>query len=85
MTITYSGIADGCPYEVASGGMARCPRFQARAVFDHFAESVVTCAHVRCSIAHPDPDEGGGAAFYARCVLRTGDAETEREFVVPLD
>jgi hypothetical protein len=85
MTTTYSGITDRCPYELASGSMARCPRFQPRIVFDRPAESVVTCAHVRCSIARADPDEGVAAAFYVRCVLRTGDIEAERAFVVPLD
>ena len=85
MTTAYSGIGDRCPFELASGGMADCPRFEARAIFDRPAGSIATCTHLRCSIARPGPGDGGAATFYARCELRTGDFEADRAFVVPLD
>ena len=85
MTSTYCGIGDRCPYELASGAMAGCARFEPRVVFDRPAGSIDTCAHVRCSIARPGSDETMSAIFYPRCVLRTGDFENERAFVVPLD
>lgn len=82
MTVTYTGIGDECPYDVVSGDIAGCPRFEPRAVLDG---SVVTCAHVRCSIDRHGPDGGTASSFYARCVLRSGDLEAARSFVVPLD
>jgi hypothetical protein len=85
MAPTYSGIGDRCPYELVTGSIARCPRFEARAVFDRSDEAIVTCVHVRCSIARPAPDEGTAAIFYPRCILRTGEIETERTFAVPPD
>jgi hypothetical protein len=85
MTTTYRGIGDACPYELVSGRVAGCPRFEPRVVFDRPDGSIVTCAHVRCSIARADPDDGTADAFYTRCVLRTGDLEAELAFVVPPD
>jgi hypothetical protein len=85
MTLTYGGVGDRCPYELVSGSIAGCPRFEARVVFDRSDGAIVTCAHVLCSIARPAPDDGTAASFYPRCVLRTGEIEAERTFVVPLD
>lgn len=85
MAMRYHGAGDGCPYDLVSGNMAGCPRFEPRVVVDRSDEAIVTCAHVRCAIAEPGPGDGTEASFYARCVLRTGDFEAQRAFVVPLD
>jgi hypothetical protein len=83
MTIKVSDFGGRCPYELVSGGMAGCVRFEPRVVFDRPTGPITTCAHVRCSIGQgPGRSE---ATFYARCVLRSGDLEAERAFVVPLD
>lgn len=84
MALRYRGISDECPYELVSGSIAECPRFDPQVVFDRPDGSILTCSHVRSSIDYPAGD-GGDAAFYLRCVLRTGELEAERDFVVPLD
>jgi hypothetical protein len=83
MTITHSAAGDRCPYELASGSMAGCARFEPRVVFERSTGSIATCAHVRSAIA--DPGDGTAATFYPRCELRTGEIDTERTFVVPMD
>jgi hypothetical protein len=78
-------LDDRCPYELASGNVAGCPRFEPCVVLDRADGSIVGCAHARCAIAEPAPSGGTERTFYARCLLRTGDVESERAFVVPLD
>lgn len=83
MALRYRGISDECPYDLVSGSIAECPRFDPQ-VFDRPDGSILTCSHARSSIDYHAGD-GGDAGFYLRCVLRTGELVVEREFVVPLD
>lgn len=85
MALKYRGISDECPYDLVSGSIAECPRFDPQVVFDRPDGSILTCSHARCSIDYLAGDGGGDAGFYLRCVLRTGELEAERDFVVPLD
>jgi hypothetical protein len=48
-------------------------------------EPFIGCAHTRCAITAPGPNGGTERTFYARCVLRTADIESELAFVMPLD
>lgn len=85
MATNYHGPGDRCPYDMASGSVAECPRFEPCVALDRPDGPILGCAHVRCAIADPGSTGGTERTFYARCVLRTGDLETERAFVVPLD
>jgi hypothetical protein len=85
MAVRYSGIGDQCPYDLVSRSIGGCPRFNARVVWDRPDGAIVTCTHVRGSIARHAPEEGTAATFYSRCVLRTADIQAERDYAVPLD
>lgn len=84
MANRYDGAGDRCPYDLVSGRMEECPRFAPCVMFAP-GVPIVACAHLRCAIAEPGPNGGTERTFYARCLLRTGDIESERAFVVPLD
>lgn len=85
MALRYNGIGDGCPYDLVSGGITGCARFDPQIVFDRPGGAILACTHARCSIARPGNHDGSAATFYLRCLLRTGDLEAERDFAVPLD
>jgi hypothetical protein len=85
MAPTYGGVSDECPYDLVSGSIAECPRFDPQVVFDRPDGPIFTCSHARCSIDYLAGDDGSDATFYLRCMLRTGEFEAEREFLVPLD
>lgn len=85
MATKYHGPDDKCPYELASGEVAGCASFEPRVVLERPDAPIVGCAHTRCAIAEPGPGGGTERTFYVRCLLRTGEVEPERAFVVPLD
>ena len=85
MTLTQSGIRNSCPYDLISGSISECPRFEPRVVLGSPHGTIITCAHARGSIARFGRDDGEIASFYSRCVLRSGNVEAERDFTVPLD
>lgn len=85
MTPRYIGIGDECMYDLVSGGIAGCPRFDPQVVFDRADGAVLTCSHAHASIDYPINGEDHKGSFYLRCALRTGELEAERDFVVPLD
>lgn len=85
MRLTGSGISGSCPYDLISGSISECPRFEPRVVSGTPYGAIVTCAHARPAISQPGTDDGQAPTFYSRCAIRSGEVEAERDFAVPLD